>query len=326
MILVTGATGFIGNYLIERLFKDNVDVLAVGRNKKCEAYYKNKGIPFIFLDVTKKQDFEKLPKSGVDAVVHLAAVIPEHRDSNISGGDLLKINALGTWNALEYCRENNIKKFIYTTSHYEASNVKDIPINKDIVDYINKGDHVEYIISKIAGAQYVQYFNEEYGMQGIILRTTCIRGYSKYLKFRQEKKVPKSFWEKFIIKAYNSEPIEIWGDCSTHLRDHLYVKDAVECIVKAINSKTAKGRYNMASGKGITFEEEVKTIVDVFSPKDKKSKIIYKPEKKNQIDRSWVYDISKTMKDLDWQPQYSTREYLEDIKHHMEKDGYFDEL
>lgn len=323
MILVTGATGFIGNYLVERLFKDNVDVLAAGRNKKCEDYYKSKGIPFVFLDVTKKESFEKLPKVGIDAVVHLAAVIPEHRDSNISGGDLLKVNALGTWNALEYCRKNHIKKFIYTTSHYEASNVKDLPINEDIVNYINKGDHVEYIISKIAGAQYVQYFNEEYNMQGIILRTTCIRGYSEYLKFRQEKEVAKSFWEKFIIKAYNSEPIEIWGDCSTHLRDHLYVKDAVDCIVKAINSNTAKGRYNMASGKGITFEEEVKTIVDVFSPKNKKSKIIYKPEKKNQIDRSWVYDISKTMKDLDWRPQYSTREYLQDIKEYMEKDGYF---
>jgi len=322
MIIVTGATGFIGNYLIESLAKKGIDVLAIGRSKEGEIYYKNKGIPFVNLEITRREDFKKLPQRDVDAVVHLAAVIPEHRNLNISGADLMTINGIGTWNALDYCRENKISKFIYTTSHYEVSNVKKLPVNEKIIDFINKGNHVEYVIAKIAGARYVQYFTSEYGMQGIILRTTCIRGYSRYAAFHKDVNIPRSHWENFIHKAYKSEPIEVWGDCTTHLRDHLYIKDAVSCITAAINSDKAIGRYNMASGKGITFDEEIKTIIKVFSPEGHPSKLIYRPEKVNDIDRSWVYDISKTKKDLNWYPKYSTEAYLKDIKIEMEKDNY----
>jgi UDP-glucose 4-epimerase len=197
-----------------------------------------------------------------------------------------------------------------------------LPIDEEIIDFINKGDHVEYIIAKIAGDQYVKFFNEEYGMQGIILRATCIRGYSRYTTFHPDMSIPRSHWEDFIHKAYRSEPIEVWGDCTTHRRDHLYVKDAVSCLIAAINSEKAVGRYNMASGQGITFNEEIKTIVRVFSPKDNPSKLIYRPEKPNAIDRSWVYDINKTKRDLNWSPKYSTEAYLEDTKIEMGKDGY----
>jgi len=322
MIVVTGGTGFIGTYLVNQLVKDGVDVLATGRSKVGEEYYNSKGIAFTKLDITNEESFERLPKENVEAVVHLAAIIPEHTMPYTTGKDLLMVNALGTWNTLEYCRRNRIKKIVYTTSHYEVSNVKTLPIDEEIIDYINTGDHVEYIIAKIAGDQYMKFYTAEYGIQGIILRTTCIRGYSHYPVFHQDSDIPKSHWENFIKKAYLSEPIEIWGNCTTHLRDHLYVKDAVSCIVAAINTETAVNRYNMASGKGINFEEEVKAIVEVFSPKENPSQIIYKPEKHNAIDRSWVYDISKTKRDLNWSPKYSTEEYLQDIKAEMEKDDY----
>ena len=322
MIIVIGATGFIGTYLIDQLVEEGVDVLACGRSKAGEEYYEANGVPFMHLDVTRTEDFAKLPTENIDAVVHLAAVIPEHRSLNLSGADLMRINGIGTWNALDYCRKNKINKFVYTTSHYEASNVKKLPINENIIDFINKGNHVEYVIAKIAGARYVQYFTSEYGMQGIILRTTCIRGYNKYAAFHRDANIPRSHWENFIHKAYKGEPIEVWGDCTTHLRDHLYIKDAVSCIIAAIDSDKAIGRYNMASGKGITFDEEIKTIVKVFSPEEQPSKLIYKPEKVNEIDRSWVYDISKTKRELNWAPKYSTKEYFEDIKIELEKDGY----
>lgn len=53
MIIVIGTTGFIGTYLLDQLVKYCVDVLACGRNKAGEEYYKRKGVPFMRLDVTK---------------------------------------------------------------------------------------------------------------------------------------------------------------------------------------------------------------------------------------------------------------------------------
>jgi UDP-glucose 4-epimerase len=321
MIIVTGATGFLGTYLVKTLRQQGVEVFAAGRVKSGEHYYRNLDIPFARIDITNRKDFDLLPSKDVDAVVHLAAIIPEHMRENTTGGDLLLVNALGTWNALDYCRRNGIKKFVYTTSHYEVSNVKELPIGEEVIDYINNGNHVEYIIAKIAGAQYVKYFMEEYGLQGIVLRTTCIRGYSPYASLHKDVSIRRSHWENFLYKAYRGEPIEIWGDCTTHLRDHLYVKDAISCLVAAINSSKALGRYNMASGKGITFEEEIKSIVRVFSSPERISELVYRPEMSNEIDRSWVYDITKTKNDLNWEPKYSTEEYLEDIKRDMIADG-----
>lgn len=321
MIVVIGATGFLGTYLIKELKRQGVDVLAVGKSALGVFNCRKLGIPFVQVDITSRLDFDRLSNKNVDAVVHLAAIIPEHMHRDTIGVDLLMTNALGTWNALDYCRRNSIKKFIYTTSHYEASNVRTMPINEEIVDYINNGNHVEYVIAKIAGAQYVRYFAQEYGIHGIVLRTTCIRGYSPYAVMHPNANIPRSHWEQFIHKAYRGEPIEVWGDCTTHLRDHLYVKDAVACIIAAVNSSGVSGRYNMASGKGITFDEEIKTIVKVFSPAEHKSELIYRPDKPNDIDRSWVYDISKTVRDFGWEPRYTTEEYLEDIKQGMIADG-----
>lgn len=328
MILITGATGNIGTYLVEQLVKDGVDVLATGRSKIGEAYYKEKGIPFTQLDITGKESFDKLPEEGVETVVHLAALRPDRATERTTGEDYLMINALGTYNVLEYCRKNGIKKIIYTTAHFEASNVKHLPIKETEIDFIYTGGHkghnlyiiakVLYTIAKIAGAQYVQHYTEEYGMQGIILRTTSVRGYSRYARFHRNSIIQKSHWESFIEKAIRGEPIELWGNCTRFVRDYIYVKDAVACIIAAINSKDAIGRYNMASGVGITFAEEVKSIVKVFSPGDHPSKLIYRPEKTNNIDRSWIYDISKTKRDLKWSPKYSYEEALGDIKREME--------
>lgn len=328
MIVVTGATGYIGGYLVDELFKERFDVMAVGRSKAGEEYDKSKGIPFTQLDITKQESFDKLPKEGVDMIVHLAALIPERATPKTTGRDYLMVNALGTYNVLEYCRKTGIKKIIYTTSHYEVSNVKELPIGEEIINYKYTGNHVDYIIAKIAGVEYIKHYIEDYGMQGIILRGTCInRGYhGKYANFHKGSNIARSNWERFIEKAVRSEPIEIWGDCTTYLRDHLYVKDAVSCIIAAINSKTAIGRYNMASGKGITFDEEIKAIVEVFSPKNNPSKLIYRPEKQNEIDRSWVYDINKTKKDLKWAPSYSYKEMLKDVKQEMEEDGYLQKI
>jgi UDP-glucose 4-epimerase len=319
--MVTGAAGSIGTYLVDKLVEKDVDVLATGFSQGGQAYFEERKISYAQLDITQSKNFYKLPKNKVDAVVHLAALIPERSTENTTGEDYLRINALGTYNVLEYCRRNSIKKVVYTTSHYEASNIQHLPVKETEIDFKYTGDHALYIISKLAGAQYVRHFTEEYGMQGIILRSTSVRGYYHYAGLHKDAVVRKSHWERFIEKAAKGEPIEIWGNPTEHVRDHIYVKDAVDCIIAAINSETAIGRYNMASGVGITFEDEVKSIIKVFSPPNHASKLIYCPEKPNNIERSWIYDISKTKQDLNWSPNYSTEDALRDIKKEMEKNG-----
>jgi UDP-glucose 4-epimerase len=118
----------------------------------------------------------------------------------------------------------------------------------------------------------------------------------------------------FIQKAINSEPIEIWGD-PQRSKDIVYVKDFNQMLNKAIESDLKKGFYNVATGIPTTLEEQIRGVVEVFSPDNNPSEIIYRPEKPSQ--NSYLYDIENAKKELGYEPQFSYIAMLEDMKKEM---------
>ena len=126
-----------------------------------------------------------------------------------------------------------------------------------------------------------------------------------------------------IKKAIEGEPIEIWGD-PTIAKDIVYVKDFIQMIEKAINSKTAQGMYNVGTGMPTTLEEQIKGIIEVFSKPDKKSSVIYRPEMPSQT--SYFYDISRTKDDLHYEVEYPYLEMLRDMKKEMNKPLLINEI
>lgn len=318
MIVVTGANGFIGQYLVNQLIKDGFDVLGTTRSKRNIQYFKKQNIEFIQLDITNEKDFDKLPKDGVDAVVHLAALLSIDV-SKWTAKDYLLVNALGTNNVLEYCRKNGFNKIIYSMTHSDVNRAKEVLITENTPRQFNTtiggGNSLPYIISKIAGLDFVEKFADQYDMKGISLRFPGVRGYgSRDTEYN-------TVFHQFIQKAMESKPIEIWGEHKT-VRDILYVKDAVDGIICALKSKKANGRYNIGSGIGLTIEDEAKAIIKVFSPSDNPSKLIYRPDIEEVRKRSYIFDISKAKKELGFSPKYSYEKALMDYKKEMER-AYF---
>ena len=86
----------------------------------------------------------------------------------------------------------------------------------------------------------------------------------------------------------------------------------VSALIKAIKTETAKGLYNIASGCYLTLKEEAEIIAKVFWGDGSIHEIIEHPEKPNNID-SFVYDISKAMRELDWSPQFKFEDMLYDF-------------
>ena len=76
MIVITGATGFVGRYLVDHLVKAGEKVIAAGRTRKYDSFFRELGVPFVQLDVTRPEDFASLPTQSVKAFIHLAALIP----------------------------------------------------------------------------------------------------------------------------------------------------------------------------------------------------------------------------------------------------------
>lgn len=323
MVVVIGASGFIGTYLVDQLIENGVSVLATGRNSVAKKYYEGRGIPFVELDITSKKSFSLLPKENVDAVILLAALLP----ANVSQENpylYVDVNIVGTLNVLEYCRENNIKKIISTTSYADLQNLWSadrILMADENRAFRLKGDHAVYVISKNAATDLILYYNEEYGMQGSIFRLPPVYGVGPHSALYVNGKWYKSGFQVFVDKAKAGEDIEIFGNKDV-VRDIVYVKDVVMAFINAINSQNAIGVYNITSGESSSLEEQVKDIIEVFSPVDKKSRIIYRPEIMNNSS-SYRFDIEKARKDFGYNPQYVPfKRLVEDYKKEMEKLKY----
>ena len=122
-------------------------------------------------------------------------------------------------------------------------------------------------------------------------------------------------YRRLIYQAMRGEDIEIWGD-PERMRDMVYVKDCTQIISLCFDVEDAEsGVYNVGTGIGTTLKEQIKGIIDVFSPADHPSAIHYRPEKNDAP--QYIFDISKTKKNLGYQPHYSYIEYLKDFKKEM---------
>ena len=306
MIIVTGADGFVGKYLVKQLMTEGRNVLAACHSYKSSEYFKQQGIPYIKLDVTNEKDFELLPKA--DTVVHLAALL--RIDVSIySPKDFILVNTLGTYNVLEYCRKMNTK-CIYTMTHSDIHASKDVVITENTPrEYHSDVSALPFIISKIAGADFIDVYDRDSKVHGIILRLSAIRGFGSRDTYYG------GVFHQFIRKAINGEDIEIWGEHKT-IRDLIYIKDVVSAITKCIDTKTAHGLYNIGTGNGLTILDEAKSIIKAFC-KGRKSNIIFCPEKKEIRTKDVIFDISKAKKELDWEPLYTYNDAMVDMQYEM---------
>ena len=321
-IVVFGANGFIGSYLIDHLLNHNFDVVAIDFEDFPEKKLSDQ-IEYLVLDVKKKSDFSKIKSDNYDVIVHLAALQPANYNKQNTPEDYIHTNLLGTLNILDFCKKNNVKKIIYAMSHRNTSGHWDkIEVIKEIhgrsQEYV--GEYAMFSISESAAFDCVQYYSLNYGISNICLRLPPVYGYGPHLSIFKDQKPIKTGFQTFIEQAQEGKPITIWGDPNIG-RDIIYVKDVVSAIHKSIESELASGVYNISSSYPLTLLEEVLTIIDVFSKNDAKSEINFLPDKPHSIDR-FVYDNTKAKNDLDWSPQFNFKEMLLDYKKELNSKKY----
>lgn len=313
MVIIIGATGFIGHYTTKYFLENNIEVLATGRNKEASKSLINMGAKFIEFDMTKEEDINKLPTENVEGVIILAGLLPANAKVDITkeenAADYFKVNTIGVINILEYCRKNNIKKVITTSSYADVYNSwrKDYAIKEtEPRGYKFTGDHAVYVMSKNAANDVIQYYNEQHGLQGAIFRLPPVYGVGPHSEIYVNGKYYKTGIQTFIENAEQGKDIEIWGD--PHLsRDIIYVKDVARAFLLALKSDKTKGLYNMTSGVPLELEDQIKSVIKVFK-KDKESKIVYRPDKPNNTP-SFLFDMTKAKEDFGFVPEY--RNYLD---------------
>lgn len=318
-IIIFGATGNVGSYLTKyckEYFNNNkYEIIASGRRKT--DIFNNEGIKYYQVDITKEEDFDKLPTEDVHAVLLLAAKIPSYMDE-YNAREYIDSNIIGAFNVLEYCRKVKADRILYTQTvfdislHSESGKIlkPDLPRN-----FSYTGDHAIYVISKNTALELIEHYHQEYGIKKFIFRLPTIYNYSSYQYYypNGEKKMRPLY--QMINKAMNGEPIELWGD-PNYSKDMVHVYDFSQMLCKAIEVDREEGFYNVGTGIPVTLKEQIETIIEVFSPSDKKSEIIYRPE--NKSGGGFLMDITNAKEELGYEPKYDCFKLFEDYKKEME--------
>ncbi|MBN2821350.1 MAG: NAD(P)-dependent oxidoreductase [Bacteroidales bacterium] len=317
-ILIFGATGHIGAYTSVFLKKMGYTVIASGKRISDNGFFISQGIEYISVDVSSADQFQKFNHiKDIDTVVFLAGNAP----SKMKGYNpqyYIDMFVTGTLNVLNFCVSNKIEKFIFTQSRADSNYLMGSTtlVPADIMKkFPLTGDHSIYSICKNTAVDLIEHFYNQHGLKRFVFRLPTIYGYhpDKYFYVDGAKKMMS--YRIFMEKALKGEPIEIWGD-PMKKKEIVYIKDLSTLIQHAIESDKDGGMYNFGRGEGISLEEQVKGIIDVFSKNENKSEIVYKPDNPNS--RQFIHDVSKTKEELGFQVEFNYWDLLRDFKKEME--------
>ena len=233
-VLVTGATGFLGKYVIEELVEHGYQIRAFGRNSKVGRSLENSSVSFFQGDLTKADDVLEACK-GMDLVVHAGAL------PTVWGPweDFYQANVLGTKYVLEGCRQTGIQRLVYVSSPSIYAAPKDQLAIKES-DAPEENNLNNYICSKLASEK---LFKDYPDVPSIILRPRGLFGIG------DTSILPR------VINLSQKIGIPLIGD-GRQLMDMTCVENVALAIRLALEAPEAKGEvYNITNGEPRAFRD-----------------------------------------------------------------------
>lgn len=325
-IVIFGATGNVGSYVWryarEYFDKDKYEIIASGRRET--DFFQKHGAQYVSVDISNSIDFSTLPQEDVYAVIYLAAQIPSYMEG-YHPDKYLQSNIVGAYNVLEYCRKAKADRILFSTTVFDIS-LSSGPgkiLKPDLsLNFSYKGDHAVYVISKNTAIELIKHYHEEYGLKYFIFRFPTIYNYSPYHYYHPNGKKTLRPVYRMIDLAMKGEPIELWGD-PNYSKDMVHVYDCAQMICKAVEVDRETGFYNVGTGIPVTLKQQIDTIIEVFSPKENPSRIIYRPEL--SCGGGFLMDVSNAKEELGYEPKYSVKDLFENYKEEMQI-NFFKEL
>lgn len=303
-VLVTGAGGFIGSHLVEKLFELKAKV-------KCFVKYNSRNnwgnldklpnyiidnIEIIVGDINNPESIRKAIK-GVDIVFHLASLIAVPY-SYINPREVFETNVIGTYNVASAALEGEVEKFVHTSSSEVYGTGRYIPIDeKHILQ-----PQSPYSASKIGADKVVESFYYSFD-----LPITIIRPFNTY----GPRQSARAIIPTIILQVLSKKKEVFLGSMHT-IRDFTYVSDVVEAFIKIAESEQSIGEViNVGTGKEIDIESLAEKIIKMIGGKGKKitfDATRVRPEK-SEVERLCA-DVTKAKRLLKWQPLFSLEEGL----------------
>lgn len=292
-ILVTGAAGFIGSHLCERLLADGRRVVGLDsfdsfydpkiKRANIAGCLTNSNFRLVEGDIRDAEVVAAALK-GCDLVVHLAAragVRPSIEDPLL----YQDVNVRGTNVILETMRKLGMKKLVFASSSSVYGNNKKVPFSEtDVVD----NPISPYAATKKAGELICHAYHHLFGMD-----ITCLRFFTVY-GARQR---PDLAIHKFAKLILAGKSIPVFGDGSM-MRDHTYIDDIIAGVVAAIDHCGGYKIYNLGESRPVSLSDLIAAIERAVG---KKAMIERLPLQPGDVHQTYA-DVSRAKAELGYEP------------------------
>lgn len=294
-VLVIGGAGFIGSHVVKRLLNEDVKEIVIydnfvrGKHENINQSLKDPRVR-IFDVGGDVRDIDILHDAmkGMDYVFHLAAMWLLHcKDYPRTA---FEVNIAGTFNVLEACVKNNIKKLVYSSSASVYGDALQVPMTEEH-PFNNKNF---YGATKIAGEAMCTAYNDRYGLPIVGLRYMNVYGPGQDQNAAYTGVIPI-----MLNKIDQNDPPTINGD-GTQAYDFIYVDDVAECNIKALISPVNIGFYNVGTGVQTTIRELCNLILSLKNSDLQVTYKPYAPDDARQFVKNRIASVDKAKNEIDF--------------------------
>lgn len=260
--LVTGAAGFIGSTLVDRLLADGVEVTGADcftdyydialKRRNLEPARANARFRLLELDLAEA-DLGALPE--VDVVFHQAAQAGVRASWGREFASYVHHNVLATQRLLERYRGTPLQRFVYASSSSVYGDAERYPTDEALLPR----PFSPYGVTKLAGEHLVLLYGRNFGMPVAALRYFTVYG---------PRQRPDMAFHRFCRALLQGDEILVYGD-GKQSRDFTFISDAIEANVRAWKQSAPQGVYNIGGGSQVDVLEAIAILERELSAKAK---------------------------------------------------------
>tara|TARA_A100001011_G_scaffold260941_1_gene269444 strand:+ start:458 stop:1411 length:954 start_codon:yes stop_codon:yes gene_type:complete len=245
-VWVPGHTGLVGSSLIQRLEKENCEVIKITRSN---------------LDLLDKFEIDKfLKKEKIDQVFVCAAKVGGILANSKYSGDFIRENLLIALNIIDSCHQHDVNDLIFLGSSCIYPKEAKQPLKED---YLLTGQleptNEAYSIAKIAGIKLCENLKKQYKRNYFSVQPTNLYGPNDNFDLETSHVLPALIKKIHIAKNSNSKEIFLWGSGKPK-REFLYSEDLADCLVFLSKRENDLNLINVGSGEEISILNLAKLI------------------------------------------------------------------
>jgi len=299
-VAVTGAAGFIGSHLSERLLSDGHEVVGIdcftdhyerSRKERNLAISKsNRRFVFHELDLVDSDAELRRALSGVKVVFHLAGQPAVRPSWGLQFDRYVRDNIVATQRVLEVLREMPVDRLVYGGSSSVYGDAEMFPTKENALPRPLS----PYGVTKLGAEHLTHVYNRSFGIPVVSLRYFTVYG---------PRQRPDMAFSRFMEALSTGEEIEVYGD-GEQTREFTFVSDAVDGTVKAASADVVDQVFNLGGGSRVTVNHVLSTLEEISGKAVRRAYLPALPGDPKHTGAS----INLARERLGWEPRVSLRD------------------